>query len=187
MSIITQLKNQLLVAMPSLNDPNFKQAVAYVFEHSELGAMAIVINKPMSINVGSVLEMLDIPIDEPDIKNFPVLRGGPVSREQGFIIHREKEIGNGEIASKQHHIIISGSKEDLIKIPQRKFDRVLVSLGYAGWGQGQLEEEIMRNDWVVAPLDPKIIFETPFDKRWEEAAALVGIDFTKMSPDVGNA
>lgn len=187
MNVITKLKNQLLVAMPSLNDPNFKRAVAYVFEHSELGAMAIVINKPMSINVGSVLEMLEIPIDDPEIANFPVLRGGPVSKEQGFILHREKYIGNGELASKQHHIIISASKEDLIKIPQDKFDRILVSLGYAGWGQGQLEDEILRNDWMVVPLDPKIIFDTPFEKRWEEAAALIGVDFAKMAPDTGHA
>lgn len=188
MSTITTLKNQLLVAMPSLTDPNFKQAVAYLFEHSELGAMAIIINKPMDINVGSVLDMLNIPVnDHGALDKFPVLRGGPVSREQGFIIHRESDIGNGELASKQHNIIISASKEDLITINQDSFDRVIMSLGYAGWGGGQLEDEIVRNDWLVAPLDPSIIFDIPFDQRWEAAAASIGVDFSKLIPDIGHA
>jgi len=188
MSTITTLKNQLLVAMPSLTDPNFKHAVAYLFEHSELGSMGIIINKPMDINVGSVLKMLNIPIsDQGALDKFPVLRGGPVSREQGFIIHREADIGNGELASKRHHIVISASKEDLITINQNSFDRVIMSLGYAGWGGGQLEDEIVRNDWLVAPLDPSIIFDVPYEQRWKAAAASIGVDFNKLIPDVGHA
>lgn len=187
MSKLSSLKNQLIIAMPSLKDPNFKQAVAYIFEHNEAGAMGIVINKPMDIHVDSIFEMLDIPVSNPELSQQPVLRGGPVAREQGFLIHRENDIGNGEIASQKHHIIITASKEDLITIPQDTYSRILVSLGYSGWGENQLEEEILQNDWLVAPLDPKILFEIPFHQRWEAAAASIGVDFLKLSPDVGHA
>lgn len=187
MSTITTLKNHLIVAMPSLKDPNFKQSVAYIFEHNEIGAMGIVINKPMDIQVDSIFELLDIPVTESSLGAHPVLRGGPIAKEQGFLIHREHEIGNGEVASRKHHIIISASKEDMITIPQNKYDNILVTLGYSGWGKQQLEEEILQNDWLVAPLDPKILFDVPYDQRWEAAAASIGVDFSKLSPDIGHA
>lgn len=187
MSIITTFKNHLIVAMPSLKDPNFKQSVAYIFEHNEVGAMGIVINKPMDIQVDSIFEMLDIPVTESSLCAHPVLRGGPIAKEQGFLIHQEHNIGNGELASSKHHIIISASKEDMITMPQSKYDKILVTLGYSSWGGQQLEDEIMQNDWLVVPLNPAILFETPFDQRWEAAAASIGVDFSKLSTDVGHA
>lgn len=187
MSVITHLSNQLIIAMPSLNDPNFKRAVAYIFEHNELGAMGIVINKPMNINVDRIFEMLDIPVSEPSLSEHPVLYGGPIAREQGFLIHQEHKVGNGEIASKKHHIIISASKEDLITIPQQDYNRILVTLGYSGWEEQQLDQEILQNDWLVAPVDPKILFDTPYEERWEAAAASIGVDFSKLVSDVGHA
>lgn len=187
MNEITTLKNRLLVAMPSLKDPTFNRAVAYIFEHSEVGAMGVIINKPMDISVSNVLEMLEIPVDDPTLSKHKVLQGGPVAQEQGFIIHQEKDIGNGEVTSKKHHIIISASKEDLITIPQNHFGHMMMTLGYSGWEQGQLEEEILNNDWLVVPLDMEIMFRLPYAERWKAAAALIGVDFEKLSTDVGHA
>ena len=133
------LKNRLLVAMPSLNDPYFKHAVIYIFEHSSEGAMGIVINKPGELMLDSIFEHLNIQLDDPDVLKYPVLRGGPIAHEHGFLLHRESEIGHGMVANKKHNIIISASKEDLITIPQDHYKDIIVTLGYAGWSSGQLE------------------------------------------------
>jgi putative transcriptional regulator len=185
--VITTLKNKLLIAMPVLQDPFFGHSVAYIFEHNKNGAMGIVINKPMDFTLGGIFDLMDIKIDNPAISEHPVLRGGPVSREQGFIIHRESDIGHGEIADKQNNIIISASKEDLIKLSTHLGDDVLISLGYAGWEHGQLEEEIQQDAWLVAPLDPKILFEVPYEKRWRAAVASLGINPDNLCPYTGHA
>lgn len=175
--------------MPALDDSVFAKAVAYIFEDNEKdGSMGIVINKPMTdITLAGVLEHLKIPLKNPDLKNHPVLRGGPVAREHGFIVHRGEEVGQGHMTDPLHHIIISASKEDLITFPQDNLDEMIITLGYAGWGKGQLWDEILHNDWLVAPLDPKILFEIPFEERWAAAVALLGFDATRLAPDAGHA
>lgn len=182
------LKNKLLIAMPSLDDSSFAKAVAYIFEDNENGSMGIIINKPMTdITMANVLEHLEIPIDNPDLAHFPVLRGGPVAKEHGFIIHRENEVGQGFVTDPINHLIVSASKQDLITFPQSSFNKIIISLGYAGWSKGQLWNEIMDNAWLVAPMDPRIIFDIPFEERWAAAAALIGLDFTRFVPDAGHA
>ncbi|MDQ2993787.1 MAG: YqgE/AlgH family protein [Pseudomonadota bacterium] len=181
------LKNKFLIAMPSLQDPNFSKTVTYIFEDNDEGTMGIIINQPMDITLAGILEHLEINIPHPELANFPVLRGGPVSREHGFIIHHEVDIGNGYVADIQNHIIISASKEDLITIPQTAYPQILVSLGYAGWGKGQLWEEIAANSWLVAPVDMKILFELPYAERWLAAAKLLGLDFSRLVSDAGHA
>ena len=182
----TSLKNKLLVATPLLRDPMFHHAVAYIFEENDEGNMGIVINKPTDISIAGILEHLDIPVEDPNIMELPVMRGGPVAREHGFIIHREHDIGHGEIADPKNHIIISASKEDLITIPQAAYDHIIVSLGYSGWEKGQLWDEIQENAWLVAPLDLSILFDVPIEQRWQAAAALIGVDFSKFVNDIGH-
>jgi putative transcriptional regulator len=116
-----------------------------------------------------------------------VLRGGPVAREHGFIIHREKTLGQGHITDTKNHLIISASKQDLITFPQASFGNMLITLGYAGWSKGQLWDEIMHNDWLVAPLDPTILFDVPFEERWAAAAASIGLDFARFVSEAGHA
>lgn len=185
--MINTLKNRLLVAMPALHDPYFAKSVVYIFEHNDKGAMGIVINKPMDFTLGGVMEMFDVELEDPATKKQMILRGGPIAREQGFIIHREDEIGNGEVADKKNHIIISASKEDLINISRHNHDKIIVSLGYAGWEEGQLEEELLNNSWLVAPLEPSLLFDLPYEERWRAAAALIGVNFDNMVDDVGHA
>lgn len=181
------LKNCLLVAMPSLNDSYFKQAVIYIFEHSKDGAMGMVINKLSDMTLDGIFEHLEIPVDHPEDFKHPVLQGGPVAGEHGFILHREPNKGNGVLANKEHNIVISASKEDLITIPQSHFEDVLVSLGYAGWGSGQLEVELKDNSWIVVPFNEAILFDIPFEQRWREAAKLIGVDIDRLVGDIGHA
>lgn len=181
------LKNKLLIAMPALDGSAFAKAVAYVFEDNENGSMGIVINKPMDITLAHVLEHLEIPVDNPELKQFPVLRGGPVAHEHGFILHREKVLGEGHLTDVKNHLIISASKQDLITFPQASFGNMLITLGYAGWDKGQLWDEIMDNDWLVVPMDPRILFDIPFDQRWAAAAATIGLDFARFVPEAGHA
>lgn len=185
--VITSLKNKLLIAMPVLDDPIFGHSVTYIFEHNENGAMGIIINKPMDFTLGGIFEMMEIKVKDPIIAEFPVLRGGPVAREQGFIIHRDPKIGHGEIADKKNNIIISASKEDLINLSKHMQQEVLVSLGYAGWEKGQLEQEIVEDAWLVAPLRPRILFEVPYELRWRAAIKAIGIDPDNLVQETGHA
>lgn len=186
-TIITSLKNKLLIAMPILEDPIFGHSVTYIFEHNDNGAMGIVINKPMNFTLGGIFELMDIKVDDPIITEHPVLRGGPVSREQGFIIHRDPKIGHGEIADKKSGIIISASKEDLVRLTDHMQEEVLVSLGYAGWEKGQLEQEIIEDAWLVAPLTPRILFEVPYELRWRAAVKSLGINPDSLIQQTGHA
>ncbi len=189
MSINTPLtlKNSLLVAMPSLSDPFFKQSVIYIFEHNQDCTMGMVINKPTEMMLDGIFKHLNIPINNPDVLKFPVLRGGPVAIEHGFILHREPNIGHGVLANEKQKVVISASKEDLISLPQDHLNNIIVTLGYAGWESGQLEKELSENSWIVAPFSEEILFDIPFHQRWQEAAKLVGVDVNRIVGDVGHA
>lgn len=183
MKISENLTNHFLIAMPALQDTFFSKSVVHLYEHSSKGGMGIVINKLLQITLENLLQHLDIEVTEAGIANLPVLSGGPISPEQGFIIHDrlEADKSNDELA-------ISASKEILHDIAEgRKPDNFVVALGYAGWEKGQIEEEINRNDWLVAPCDPSILFETPLEKRWQTAAKLIGVDINRLSSHTGHA
>jgi putative transcriptional regulator len=176
------LKNHFLVATPALKNSVFSKAVIYLYEHSEEGSMGLVINKPLSIDLENVLKHLDIGITAQHVGRIPVLMGGPIGQEHGFVIYEQKDPAESE------KIIISASKETLRKIAKGKGpERFLVMLGYSGWDAGQLEEELIRNDWVIAPFDLDLLFQVPIDERWKKAAQLIGFDITKMSDFSGNA
>lgn len=171
--------------MPSIgeHDTTFAQSVVFLCEHSEDGAMGIIINKPLNVTLGSVLQHLEIESDSNKINNIPVYMGGPVGQEHGFVIHepyREDE--------SKDDLVISASKDTLADIalddgPSRYF----VALGYTGWDAGQLETEINRNDWLMVPYDKEIIFNTPTEQRWRKAIQLLGIDVDRLSSHVGHA
>ena len=183
------LKNHLLIAMPTLNGSRFEQAVTYLCEHNEKGAMGIVINKPLlQMSLGDILKQLSIEFADEQIGNFPVLSGGPVAQEQGFLIHQSsKDIPGETVVDPEHDIVISASKDVLKSFVEGKGPpRILVSLGYAGWSIGQLENELKDNRWLLAPATPEILFETPYANRWRAAAALVGVDFRRLSYDTGH-
>ncbi len=172
-------EHHFLIAMPSLNDPNFSRAVVYLFEHSAQGALGMIINKPQLIRLGEVMHHLNIADINPAIAELPVYAGGPVAQEHGFIVHSKKN---------DSAIDVSASKEILEKIAHNEGpDEFLITLGYSGWSAGQLDNEISRNDWLVAPPDKTILFNTDVEQRWQKAAALIGVDVAKLSGQVGHA
>lgn len=181
------LTNQFLIAMPGLLDPNFFHSVTYICEHNQNGAMGIVINQPVELTIGELMEQMGEPIANTDIVESTVFRGGPVDIERGFVLHRP--VGNWQSTMPVTNEIGVTTSNDIITAMANKEgpDDFLIALGYAGWGAGQLEAEIRDNSWLNCPGDPKILFETAVPQRWEAAAALIGIDIHQITGDAGHA
>lgn len=173
--------------MPTLNDPYFNQTVTLIFEHTEKGAMGLIINKPLEISLGEILQHLNIPLTHTPLDKHAVMLGGPVAAEQGFIIHTHPELCPGDIVDPVNQITVSASKEVLQNILQKEPSNILVCLGYSAWTEGQLEQELADNAWILSEVNPEIIFELPHSTRWKAAAKLVGVDFDLLSGDVGHA
>ena len=183
----TTLTNQFLIAMPGLADPNFHHTVTYICAHNEDGAMGIIINRPSGLILDEVLEQMEIKAENLKVGQTPIYQGGPVQADRGFVLHQpiQKWDYSIEICDE---IGVATSRDILKAIasgegPENSF----IALGYAGWGAGQLEQEIKDNAWLHAPVDSSIIFITPVEQRWEAAAALAGIDLEKLSSNVGHA
>jgi putative transcriptional regulator len=188
MSEFQSLKNHFLVAMPSLEDLNFQQSVTYICDHNENGAIGIVINKPVPITLGDILHNLEIPVADARVEQYPVLFGGPVAQEQGFVILPAKMglVDENSLLSNDK-IVVTSSKQTLKTIARGLGPaEVVFTLGYAAWTAGQLESEIMDNSWLVTPMDDDILFHMPFAKRWRAAAASIGVDFAYLSSDAGH-
>ncbi|WJW75785.1 YqgE/AlgH family protein [Thiohalobacter sp. IOR34] len=181
------LCNHLLIAMPGLTDPNFFHTVTYLCEHDEDGAMGLVINRPLEMRLGDVFAHTQIEPGDPFVADRPVFQGGPVQPERGFVLHQP--LGDWQATLRVTDEIGVTASQDILAAmaagqgPQR----ALVALGYAGWGPGQLEQEMADNAWLNGPADPRILFDTPVERRWEAAAALLGVDLKLLSNDTGHA
>ena len=179
---ITYFSHHFLIAMPSLDDPNFSKSVVFIEEHNEDGAVGIIINKPLDIQLATVFEHLNISDPIHSIASKPVLLGGPVGQEQGFVLHTDgKNDSNNTIQ-------LSSSKEILTQIANGEGPpEFQVALGYAGWETGQLEDEVAQNDWLIIKATPNILFHTPIAKRWPASIQSLGIDATQLSDQSGHA
>ena len=184
---MASLSNHFLIAMPSLKDPNFFHGVTYLCEHNEEGAMGIMINRPLDIDLAEVLGQMNIDFQQPDIGDQPILLGGPVQCERGFVLH--KPHGAWEATLKVTDDIGITSSRDILEALARGEgpDECLIALGYAGWAPGQLENEMAQNAWLSVAADETILFQTPFEQRGERAAALPGVDINRLSSDIGHA
>lgn len=182
-----KLNNQFLVAMPTLQDPNFFHGVTYLCEHNDEGAMGIMINRPLDLELGEVLNQMNIDTDDEHVARQPILLGGPVQRERGFVLHRPH--GQWDATLKVTDELGVTSSRDILEALAAGAgpSECLVALGYAGWGPGQLERELAENAWLSVGADHRILFHTPHDKRWESAAALSGVDLNRLSSDIGHA
>jgi putative transcriptional regulator len=187
MDLTNSLTNQLLIAMPGLADPNFNSTVTLICEHTDEGALGIVINRPLTLQLGGLFEQLDVTSVNSEVAQDPVLMGGPVGQERGFVLHNsEHTFENSLEVSGDIKLTLSRDIIDALAAgsgPQKS----LVAIGYAGWGAGQLEDEMLANSWINVPASPDIVFETPFEDRWASAANKIGIDISRMSPDAGHA
>lgn len=181
------LTNHFLIAMPLLADPNFFHAVTYICEHTPEGAMGVVINHPLNISLGDILEHIEVEPGTPEIARQPVYLGGPVQNERVLILHQPTMMGEATL-SVSDSLGLSSSREVLMAIGRGEYSgKSLVALGYAGWGAGQLEQELAQNAWLSGKADTRVIFDTPYDKRWWAAASLLGIDINRLSGDIGHA
>ena len=189
----TNLTNQFLIAMPGMADDNFAGSVVYLCEHTERGALGLVINKPSDIKLGTLFEKVELSLDRDDMAELPVYFGGPVQTERGFVLHEPLSGENGDSPYNSSLKIAGGlemttSKDVLEAISSGAGPKkVLVTLGYSGWAAGQLEDEISRNGWITVEAEPEIIFDTPVSQRYDKALSLLGIDAGMLSSAAGHA
>ena len=190
------LTHHFLIAMPGLEDETFAKSVVYLCEHSERGALGLVINKPSDINLQSLLQKVDLDLRRQDLTDTPVFQGGPVQTERGFVLHdamqadseKPEDSGYSSTLSIPGGLEMTTSKGVLEALSTGAGPRrVLVTLGYASWGEGQLESELAENTWLTVGADPSVIFDTPIGQRWDRALGLLGLQAWMLSPDAGHA
>ncbi len=187
MEITASMSNQLLIAMPGMADPNFSSTVTLICEHNGEGALGIVINRPLALNLGGLFEQLDVEDADPVIAKDPVLMGGPVGPGRGFVLHKPGPSFESSLAvSADIQLTLSRDVIDAMATGQGP-EKSLVALGYAGWDAGQLEDEMLANSWLNVPATSDIVFDLPFSDRWSAAARTLGIDISRISPDAGHA
>ncbi|MFZ2990424.1 YqgE/AlgH family protein [Ideonella sp.] len=188
---VINLTNQFLIAMPGMADEQFAGAVVYLCEHNEKGALGLVINKPIDITLGSLFEKVDLNLEQLTLAEQPVFYGGPVQTERGFVLH-EPATDDGATYSSTLSVpgglAMTTSKDVLEALAKGDGpSRVLITLGYAGWAAGQLEDEIGRNDWITVDAQADLIFNTPVADRYRAAWGLLGIDPRMLSQEAGHA
>jgi putative transcriptional regulator len=216
------LTHHFLIAMPGLEDAAFAKSVVYVCEHSERGALGLVINKPSELSMEGLFDKVDLPLHRQDLMTAPVLQGGPVHTERGFVLHDAMVVDassqvdvSGDVPEAAHEAAalsaISNNDSDKESVYASTMTipgglemttskdvlealsmgagpkRVLISLGYSAWGEGQLESELAENSWLTVGADMAVIFDTPVDQRYERAMKLLGLESWMLSSDVGHS
>src|SRR3954465_15433380 len=190
------LTHHFLIAMPGLQDASFARSVIYLCEHSERGALGLVINKPTDINLKNLFDKVDLPLGRSDLAATPVLQGGPVQTERGFVLHEALQ-AEGADASESIYastmtipggLEMTTSKDVLEAISTGAGPKkVLVSLGYSAWGEGQLESELGENSWLTVGADVSVIFDTPVEQRYDKALSLLGLQPWMLTTQAGHA
>ena len=193
----TQLSHHFLIAMPGLEDPVFAKSVVYLCEHSERGAMGLIINKPGDLSLKHLFDKVELPLTRQDLLQSNVLQGGPVQTERGFVLHEPMLEASSDEKSNSIYastlsvpggLAMTTSKDVLEAMANGSGpQRVLVTLGYASWGEGQLESEIGENSWLTVAADLAVIFDTPIEQRYDKALSLLGLQAWMLSSQVGHA
>ena len=185
--------HHFLIAMPGLEDAMFSKSVIYMCEHSERGALGLVINKPSDINLKKLFEKVELPLHREDLTQSPVFQGGPVQTERGFVLHESVVMPGNESIYASTMTIPGGlemtTSKDVLEALSTGYGprKVFISLGYSSWGQGQLESEISDNSWLTVAADPAVIFDTPVEQRYDKALLLLGLQSWMLSPEAGHA
>ncbi len=181
------LTDHFLLAMPAMVDPNFSGTVVYVVEHNAKGAMGIVINRPMEMNLSGLFKKIDLALQEQVLAKAAVLLGGPVQNDRGFVLH--SPVGEWSSSIKINATVALTSSRDVLEAVAAGTGpaQVAVALGYAGWGAGQIESEIAQNAWLSVKADPAVLFDDAIDARLQNAFKRLGIDPVLLSTTVGHA
>ncbi|MDD5030745.1 MAG: YqgE/AlgH family protein [Rhodoferax sp.] len=193
---ITNLTNHFLIAMPGLQDDLFSRSVVYLCEHSQRGALGLVINKPCDISLKNLFDRVELPLLRTDLAETPVFFGGPMQTERGFVLHDPSGAPDNQpdkVAFSSTMTVPGGlemtTSRDVLEALSNGSGprRVMVSLGYSAWAEGQLESELGDNSWLTVLADPRLIFDTPVAERYEQALQLLGLQSWMLAPDVGHA
>jgi putative transcriptional regulator len=181
------LTDHFLIAMPGMADPFFAKTVTYLCQYSPEGALGIIINRPSDLTLGDIMRQMDIDLGEREVGKLPIYFGGPVQPERGFVLHEPTAVKWDSTLHVSPEISLTTSRDILEAISIGEGPRkVLVALGYAGWGKGQLEKEMVENSWLSAPADQSILFDFPSSQRWKAAAELMGIDISLLTTQAGH-
>lgn len=181
------LSHHFLIAMPAMTDPVFAKTLTYICEHNEQGALGIVVNRPISMTLGQLFEQINVPLKSEELKQLPVHFGGPVQTERGFVLHEPTGSWQSTLNIKDR-VGMTTSKDILEAVGLGNGPKnILVTLGYAGWAQGQLEHELSENAWLSVPASEQILFELPAEERLPAAMALLGVDYATLSGESGHA
>jgi putative transcriptional regulator len=180
------LSNQFLMAMPGMVDGEFAGTVIYLCEHGPKGALGLVINRPTDLSVAGLLEKIDLKLEIALPQNASVYFGGPVHTDRGFVLH--SPAGSFSSSIQLGQLALTTSRDVLQAVAEGNGpEKMLVTLGYAGWGAGQLENELAQNAWLTVPASPDVIFSTPPEDRYSAALKLLGIDPAMLSGVAGHA
>lgn len=181
------LTDHFLIAMPTLEDPYFANSLVYVCEHNENGALGIIVNRPLDLDLAGLFEKIDIKLENTGLAKLPVYFGGPVQLDRGFVLHRP--IGPWQSTLKVNaEVGLTSSRDVLLAVGSGSHSsELIVSLGYAGWEGGQLEDELAQNSWLTVPAQPTILFDLPPEERLPAAMQLLGISFSQLSDVAGHA
>jgi putative transcriptional regulator len=181
------LTNHFLIAMPNMVDPYFSRTLTFICEHSDQGALGVVVNRPIEMTLGALYERLSLPLASQILLNEPVYFGGPVQTDRGFVLHQP--LGEWQSTLSVRDAVGLTTSKDILEAAGQGSgpQRMLVTLGYSGWAAGQLENEIKQNAWLTVEAKDAIIFDTPAEERLPAAMKLLGIDFAKLSEEAGHA
>ena len=180
------LTHHFLIAMPGMVDPNFNGTLTYICDHSSQGALGVVVNRPIDLDLSTLFEQIGLSLPERLHKNA-VYFGGPVQTERGFVLHTPP-LTYSSTLTVNNEVSLTTSKDVLEAVSQGAGpDKFMVSLGYAGWSPGQLEDEIKQNAWLSVAADPQVIFDVAPEERLPAAMKLLGIDFASLSEEAGHA
>ena len=186
MNIATYLNNQFVIAMPGLSDPNFFHSVTYMCQHNEAGALGLVVNRLTDMKLGEIFRQMNIAVTAHDASEVFVYAGGPVQQERGFVLHTPCGSWDNTLAISEA-VSLTTSRDVIEAIADGKGpEQYLVALGYAGWGEGQLEQEMLANAWLNTPYNKSVLFDTPIDLRWQKAGEQIGIDIHQLTIQAGH-
>jgi putative transcriptional regulator len=169
------LTDHFLIAMPTMEDPYFSKSLIYIAEHNEQGALGIIVNRPINMTLATLFDKIDEPLKSAELANLPIFFGGPVQTDRGFVLHRPLGAWT--------------SSRDVLQAVARDGEphQIMISLGYSGWGAGQLEGELAQNAWLTVPAEPFILFDLPCEERLPSAMEMLGIDFIHLTGQAGHA
>lgn len=182
------LKNHFLLASPHLQDDALSQSLIYICRHDKQGTFGLMINRPIYYtNIAQLFEELDVPVTVPDLHKKLPLKGGTVNPEVGFVLHTGQPVWSSSIVVSEN-VCMTTSRDILQGIASGQGVTYFeICLGYSGWTTGQLEQEVEQGDWLVVPADMTILFDTPVEQRWQTAVDKLGVDFDKLSWEIGHA